>query len=52
MPVPSPRPETGTARVDGICDRTRGLIDRAAVVMTDMLDTIVIARHVLRGATW
>lgn len=29
------------ARVDGIQDRTRGLIDRAAVAMTDMLDTIV-----------
>ncbi len=29
------------ARVDGIQDRTRALMDRAAVAMTDMLDTIL-----------
>ncbi|MCA9161147.1 MAG: ammonia-forming cytochrome c nitrite reductase subunit c552, partial [Planctomycetales bacterium] len=37
------------ARVDGIQDRTRGLIDRAAVAVTDMLDTIVDVQA--RGAT-
>ncbi len=37
------------ARVDSIQDRTRGLIDRAAVAMTDMLDTILAVQA--RGAT-
>jgi len=37
------------ARVDTIQDRTRALIDRAAIAMTDMLDAIIAAQE--NGAT-